>query len=150
MDARLKSSTALGALAAAALGFWCWAASAQTIVPAPFTQEQADAGRESYMTNCAQCHKDDLSGATAPALTGRAFAAGWNSHTTAELYTFIRTTMPFCEGGLLADQTYTDIVAFILSKSGAKPGSQALSPTTSVKIGDIVSDDNSAGLTKTK
>ncbi len=123
----------------AAVGFSCApAANAQSISPAPFTQDQADAGRDSYITSCASCHGPHLSGGDAPALIGEAFNASWGKHTTAELYTFIQRLMPFCQGGTLADDAYTDIVAFILSQNGAKAGSQALTSTTNVRIGDII------------
>jgi mono/diheme cytochrome c family protein len=113
-------------------------AGAQAIKPAPFTKEQADAGRQDYKTTCASCHGDQLTGTGAPGLIGAAFAASWATHTTKELYEFTQTSMPICNGGMLPNDAYLNIVAFILRENGAQPGPDALSSQTEVKIGDIV------------
>lgn len=131
----------------ATISLWGSDAVAQTINPAPFTQAQADAGREAYATSCASCHNDDLSGKGAPALVGKSFVeSDFGSQTTAQLYKFIQSSMPFCEGGSLAVDSYVNILAFILEANGAKPGSQPLTPTTSVKLNDIITGDMPAGL----
>jgi len=109
------------------------------IAAAPFTQDQVNSGRDDYLTSCASCHGKELSGTTAPALTGKAFRASWSKHTTAELYTFVQNMMPVSQEGRLADDDYINIVAFILSKNGAKAGSEALTATTSARIGEITS-----------
>lgn len=132
--------------AALATGVWVDQAAAQALTPGPFTQAQADAGREGYMTNCASCHNDDLSGKGAPAVAGKGFvASNFGKGTVGELYKFVQTTMPFCEGGSLATEAYLNIVAFILEANGAKPGSQALTPTSDVKVNEIATGDMPAG-----
>jgi mono/diheme cytochrome c family protein len=133
----IKLLLATAMFVVAVMGFTHASANAQSVSPAPFTQEQADGGRDSYIASCASCHGPRLSGGDAPALIGKAFNASWGKHTTAELYTFIQKLMPFCQGGTLADEAYTDIVAFILSQNGAKAGSQTLTSTTNARIGDI-------------
>jgi cytochrome c len=133
------------ASAAAAFGLWTGCA-AQTLSPAPFTQAQSDAGRQDYATSCASCHGDNLEGKGAPALTGKEFAtSAFAGETTAQLYKFIQTSMPFCDGGSLASNAYLDILAFILEGNGAKPGKEALTPATGVKVGDIITGDMPAG-----
>jgi mono/diheme cytochrome c family protein len=122
---------------AATISLWSGGIAAQTVA-APITQDQVDAGRDDYMANCSSCHGKELSGVTAPALAGKHFSASWSKHTTAELYTFVQHMMPVSQEGALSDDTYTNIVAFILSKNGAKAGSKALTGATSVKIGKIV------------
>jgi mono/diheme cytochrome c family protein len=112
---------------------------AQVISPAPFTQAQADAGRQDYMINCASCHGDDLSGKGVPALAGTEFAKSQiGDLTTAQLYTYIQSTMPYDRSGSLNSETYLNILAFILEANGAKPGGQTLKTVTDVKVGDIV------------
>jgi cytochrome c len=119
---------------------------AQAISPAPFTQAQSDAGRKIYAESCASCHGDNLEGKGAPALTGKDFAtSSFAARTSAQLFTFIQTSMPFCEGGSLATDAYVNIQAFILQGNGAKPGDTPLTPTTSVKVGDIITGDMPAG-----
>jgi hypothetical protein len=135
--------------AVASIGLWPGMASGQAIAPAPFTQAQSDAGRESFMTSCASCHGENLSGGGAPALAGSSFASGaFGRRTTAQLYTFIHDRMPFCEGGSLATETYVNIVAFLLQANGAKPGNEPLTATTSVKVSDIVTGETPPGFLK--
>jgi cytochrome c len=125
---------------------WAAPASAQTISPAPFTQAQSDAGRQTYAASCASCHGDNLEGKGAPALTGKDFATStFAGRTTGQLYTFIQNSMPFCEGGSLATEAYVNVLAFILQANGAKPGDAPLTPTSSVKVGDIITGDMPAG-----
>ena len=129
-----------------ASGLCAASASAQTVSPAPFTQAQSDAGRQTYASSCASCHGNNLEGKGAPALTGKEFATStFAGRTTAQLYTFIQNSMPFCEGGSLATDAYVSVLAFILQANGAKPGDTPLTPTTSVKVGDIITGDMPAG-----
>ena len=112
---------------------------AQTINPAPLTEAQADAGRKSYLSNCASCHGDDLAGKGAPALAGKEFAASQIGQlTAAQLYTYIREAMPYGQGSSLTEETYVNILAFILEVNGARPGGQLLTPTSDVRVGDII------------
>jgi mono/diheme cytochrome c family protein len=119
-----KSWLGLGFLLSAMLGSWCCAAAAQGSVPGPFAPDQVDSGRKSFAENCAECHGKNLLGATAPALAGAEFAARWEKRTTADLYTFIRTSMPLCQGGILGNRAYADIVAYLLWANGAEPGTE--------------------------
>jgi cytochrome c len=129
-----------------ATGLCTVSASGQTISPAPFTQTQSDAGRKIYAESCASCHGDNLEGKGAPALTGKDFATStFAGRTTAQLFTFIQDTMPFCEGRSLATDVYVNVQAFILQANGAKPGTTPLTPTTGVKVGDIITGDMPAG-----
>jgi cytochrome c len=146
MAAAKRDVFLIATFAMVAIGGWTDNAIAQSINPAPFTQAQADAGRQSYLTNCASCHDENLSGKGAPALAGKAFiASNFGQHTVAELYGFIQKSMPFCDGGSLPAESYTDIVAFILEANGAKPGDQPLTPATSVKVSEIATGDMPAG-----
>jgi cytochrome c len=133
-----KKAGFVSASVAGAVVFGWVAATAQPVTPAGFTQDQANEGRKSYLMNCATCHKDDLSGGNAPALAGKTFETNWGKHTTADLYSYIRAMMPYCEGGALANQDYIDILAFILSVNGANAGDQDLTPNAPIKIGNII------------
>jgi alcohol dehydrogenase (cytochrome c) len=104
--------------------------------PGPFTAEQVAAGRSAYIASCMACHQPTLEGAgDALPLAGRAFMLAWSNRTTKELYDLIHTSMPYGNGGSLDPATYANLVAFILHANGAKEGSQALTPTTAVRIG---------------
>lgn len=82
--------------------------------------EQVERGRQEYMANCSSCHGEDLHSvlSTAPDLTGSVFKYGWVGQTVGAKYSVISTTMPAGMGGSLSDQTYVDIVAYILSVNG--------------------------------
>ena len=104
----------------------------------PFTAAQATAGHDAFDANCAACHLPDLTGTNdAPALTGAPFMGAWGKRTTAQLYSKIATTMPAGAGGTLSEKQYTDIVAYILQRNGARAGNTAFSPTTAVPINSI-------------
>src|SRR4029453_9575509 len=100
---------------------------------APFTAEQANAGRAAYQTNCAGCHGADLMGY--PPLAGPGFVGSWSTRNTRDLFGLIQTTMPSDRPGSLPADTYLNIVAFILQSNGRTPGNQPLTATTSVVIG---------------
>ena len=119
-------------------------------VPGPFSQDQVDAGRKSFAENCAECHAKDLSGVSAPALAGQVFAGRWKEKTTAELYTFIQTTMPLCQGGLLGNSVYAEIVAFLLWANGAQAGTQDLDGNTQANISAIVTGTVRPDLSKSR
>ena len=95
-----------------------------------FTAEQAKAGEEAYQSNCAGCHGLDLkkTDAEAPDLTEGPFRFGWHGKTIAERFQKTRDTMPKAAVRSLPDQTYLDIVAYILSFNGVPAGSEKLTP----------------------
>ncbi|WP_417579568.1 c-type cytochrome [Pelagibacterium sp.] len=82
--------------------------------------EQVERGQQEYLDNCASCHGEDLHSvlSTAPDLTGSVFKYGWAGQTVGAKYNVISATMPAGMGGSLSDQTYIDIVAYILSVNG--------------------------------
>ena len=95
-----------------------------------FTEEQAKKGEAAYQRVCASCHGTDLHSteAEAPDLTEGAFKFGWQGKTIAERFDAIRKTMPPQRAGSLDDQTYLDIVTYILRFNKIPAGTQALQP----------------------
>ena len=144
----MKASAGFAFLVAAALGTLCGAAAAQGSVPGPFAQDQVDSGRKNFAESCAECHNKDLSGVSAPALAGKAFAGKWDSRTTADLYTFIRTTMPMCQGGILGNSAYADLVAFLMWANGAQPGKNEFDGSAAASIGSIITGTARPDLSK--
>ena len=105
---------------------------------APFTAEQAAAGRAGYQTYCSSCHQPDLAGRNeAPALAGGNFMNHWSSHSTADLLALIQASMPPGGAGRLGQQTYLEITAYILASNGATTSAQPLTVDTAVTIGSI-------------
>ena len=130
----------------AALGMVAFGPAASSQTPGPFTQAQAEAGRQAFAANCAGCHQADLSGTNdAPQLAGSAFIGAWKTRTTQALYNKISKTMPAGAPGSLDETTYTSIEAFILRANGATPGSSAFTPAASVGIGAIADGKTPSG-----
>lgn len=89
-----------------------------------FTAEQAEAGEQAYNTQCAQCHGRQLEGPDAPGLAGQDVMGNWD--TAGGLFDFISVAMPPSAPGLLGEDTYVNIVAYIMEFNGAVPGDEPL------------------------
>ena len=107
-------------------------ASGPSIWSGVFTAAQAKRGDDAYQASCSGCHGSDLHATDAEAvdLTGPAFRAKWNGRTLEERFETIRDTMPLGSARTLGDQTYMDILAFILQFNDFPPGNQELVPET--------------------
>jgi S-disulfanyl-L-cysteine oxidoreductase SoxD len=81
--------------------------------------EQWQRGQALFQANCSNgCHMPNLhAGAVAPALSGKTFLQHWQGLGANELFDRIRSTMPQPKPRSLSDQTYVDILAFILHEN---------------------------------
>ncbi len=114
------------AVAVSALALWSWSGSAQQDV-GPFTSTQAAQGHAEYSAACASCHQENLSGGgEAPSLADANFLKSWGDRSTRELYDYLHAAMPLGKGGSLSEQTYQDIVAFLLEANARR---RAASPS---------------------
>jgi mono/diheme cytochrome c family protein len=92
-----------------------------------YTAEQAARGKAEYAKNCGSCHKDDMSGSTeAPALAGEKFILAWQDRSVGDLYTLVRTTMPYDQPESLSPKAYLDIVASMLQRNNYPAGKEEL------------------------
>jgi mono/diheme cytochrome c family protein len=91
---------------------------------AGFTAEQATAGQTAYNANCAQCHGRQLEGPDAPGLYGMDIMQNWDS--AGGLYDFIAVAMPPSAPGMLGEDAYLNIVAYIMQFNGAEPGDEPM------------------------
>jgi alcohol dehydrogenase (cytochrome c) len=100
----------------------------QTPENGEFTQAQADRGRRIFGAFCASCHGVDLEGAVGPELAGPDFSAKWSQpdRSAQDLYDLIRTTMPKPAAGTLAESSYLQVLAYLLSRNGLAPGEREL------------------------
>ena len=115
-------------------------ASAQSVSQGPFTVQQTATGLLAYRTHCASCHQPDLGGLNeAPPLAGADFMNVWEERTAQQLIAFVQLTMPSSPGvpGSLGEQTYVDIVSFLLQANGASPGEETLAANNETIIGEI-------------
>jgi S-disulfanyl-L-cysteine oxidoreductase SoxD len=91
------------------------AQTAESIWSGVYTAAQAERGVESYRERCASCHGVDLRGDShAVGLQGIGFMFIWEGRTLGELYEKMRNSMPADRPRSLTDETYADILAFIL------------------------------------
>ena len=103
------------------------AAPPTSVLDGIFTEAQAERGRAAYEEHCAECHGEELRGdEMAPGLTGVAFRFRWRGLKVADIFESIESTMPPEEPGTLGDQTYIDIVAFLLSANRYPAGDREL------------------------
>lgn len=93
-----------------------------------FTKDQVQKGAGAYAQSCATCHGSQLEGGAGPALTGPNFktlSSKVGAH-VGDIFTFMASDMPLNNPASLPHTTYVDIMAYILSKNGFKPGKSPL------------------------
>src|SRR5690242_14073931 len=113
----------------------------------PYTAAQATAGRAAYLANCASCHLPDLAGRNeAPPLTGSNFMRAWGPRTTSDLLALIQSTMPPENRGNLGQETYINLVAFLLEANGSPAGNQPLTQQTGAPIRVVATGQMPASL----
>jgi mono/diheme cytochrome c family protein len=93
-----------------------------------FTEEQAERGHAAYAHNCLDCHGSNLDNGEfgGPPLKGLWFARHWDAANVAALFSFMKAKMPPDRPGQLNDETYADMIAYILDENGYKPGDKEL------------------------
>ena len=94
-----------------------------------YTDAQAKRGRESYEYSCGTCHLPSLEGDESrdiPALYGEEFVDEWSGKPVKELFELIRKMMPKDAPGSLKNETYADIVAYLLQSNEFPAGAQEL------------------------
>ncbi|QEE20922.1 cytochrome c [Youhaiella tibetensis] len=121
----LRSTASAAILALSVMG-------ASSSMAAGFTAEQADAGQTAYNSNCAQCHGRQLEGPDAPGLFGSDVMQNWD--TAGGIYDFISVAMPPSAPGKLGEDTYLNIVAYIMQFNGAAPGDAPLTTDTMASV----------------
>lgn len=95
--------------------------------PALFTEEQAQAGKLAYQTNCAVCHGPHLEGRAGPALKGVSFATPEAHFSVSDVFEILSKNMPAPAPGSLPQDDYVSIMSFLLEQNGYPAGSSPLS-----------------------
>jgi mono/diheme cytochrome c family protein len=93
-----------------------------------FTASQMQKGERQFAQSCATCHGEQLEGGAGPALTGPNFKilSKKVGARVGDVFTYMSSNMPLNEPASLSHDQYVDIMAFILSRNGYKPGGAAL------------------------
>jgi mono/diheme cytochrome c family protein len=84
-----------------------------------YTAAQGERGGNVFSESCAGCHTDRE-------FSGRIFEMSWSGKSLFEFYDFIRSAMPDDDPGVLSDQEYADIVAYVLQSNDYATGSGEL------------------------
>ncbi len=80
-----------------------------------YTVNQAARGQAEYRTHCGRCHRGDVdSGNRDARLIGDAFMERWREYDLESFFGFIKASMPRRNPESLSDETYVDIVAYLL------------------------------------
>jgi mono/diheme cytochrome c family protein len=112
---------------------------------APLTAAQAERGQAECPHSCRACHGDSLDDGDFGGATRRGswFRDHWGIGDVAGLFAYTKSNMPPDNPGGLNDETYADIVAFILSRNGYAEGERELpTDTKSQKFMSLKSNDS--------
>src|SRR5215470_4274613 len=112
---------------------------AQTVWDGVYTADQAKRGQTAYTQYCVGCHKPDLMGIEG-AMKGELFMDRRREDNLETLFLDMKATMPRGNPGGLPDQTYMDIISYVLKKNDMPDGSLELKPELLEKI-DVVGKD---------
>jgi Cytochrome C oxidase, cbb3-type, subunit III len=115
------------------------APSEKTVWSGVYTESQAQLGKTAYTRYCERCHKPDLMGIEG-AMKGEPFMERRREDTLETLFLDMKATMPRGNPGGLPDQTYADIISYILQSNEMPAGSVELKPEAVVQI-DVVGKD---------
>jgi S-disulfanyl-L-cysteine oxidoreductase SoxD len=98
----------------------------RTVWDGVYNATQAARGQSSYSVHCASCHRDDLTGYDG-LLRGQRFMDKYREASLHLLFDKTKTTMPRNAAGTLSDQTYVDIVTYVLKSNEFPAGAGELS-----------------------
>jgi mono/diheme cytochrome c family protein len=101
------------------------APSGKTVWSGVYSEAQAVRGETEYISKCASCHKEDLSGYQS-ILKGDRFMTEYREAALYRLFEKMKTTMPRGGAGSLTDRQYIDIVSFILKSNDFPAGADEL------------------------
>ena len=87
-----------------------------------YTNQQASRGDGLFRDNCVSCHSSSE-------FSGSSFQRRWRNRAVGDIYEFVLYSMPDDNPGGLPEQTYADIVAYLLSLNDFPAGSSEL-PTS--------------------
>ncbi|WP_051749111.1 c-type cytochrome [Nevskia soli] len=96
------------------------------VPPALYTPDQAEAGKQSFQSNCAVCHGPTLEGRAGPALKGPGFANPQAKFSVGDVFQILSLNMPAPAPGTLPHEDYVNIMAFILQQNGYPAGASPL------------------------
>jgi mono/diheme cytochrome c family protein len=119
--------------------FWRLAAQSRTSVwDGVYAADQAARGRTAFDVSCAGCHGADLAGLSGPELAGDRFRTKWDYEAVNQLFTEIKTRMPRNNPATLSDQTYLELVTYILEANAFPAGTEPLKAEPALLAGILI------------
>src|SRR4030095_11984231 len=92
---------------------------AQSLSLPTYTTSQAGQGKKAYEGVCAACHGTNLDdGEFAPPLKGVDFRLRWGGKSVEALFSEMTRTMPPGSPGTLGDDTYAQLLAYVIQENG--------------------------------
>jgi mono/diheme cytochrome c family protein len=116
---------ALACVAALGLTLTAQSSTGLTVWSGVYSDTQAARGQTAYVTHCASCHQEDLSGYQS-ILKGDRFMNEYREASLDRLFDKFKTTMPRGAAGSLSDQMYIDILSYVLKSNNFPSGRQEL------------------------
>jgi len=102
----------------------------RTVWQGAFTAEQAARGQTLFETSCMRCHQGNNELVNPQSrLRGEQFLHRWREDNLESLFALVKQTMPRNDPGKLPDQTYVDIISFLLLTNGFPAGNKELALT---------------------
>jgi S-disulfanyl-L-cysteine oxidoreductase SoxD len=138
---------ALTAVGVLSIGMFWGPAAAQTrrtVWDGVYAPDQAARGKTVFEATCVGCHGVDLAGLAGPELAGDRFRTKWDFQTVNQLFTEIKTRMPRNNPATLGDDTYLDLVTYILQANAFPPGTEALTRDSAVLSGLMIQKEKGA------
>lgn len=93
--------------------------------PVSYGADQAARGEKKYLSECEECHGDDLKGGLngGASLAGSAFNEKWGDGMQASvLFAYLANEMPPDNAGRFSSKAYAEIMAYILMRNGYPEG----------------------------
>ncbi len=107
--------------------------------------DQADAGAQTYATNCGACHGSELQGsAVGPMLSGGGFLGSYGRQSPYEFFNFLKSNMPPGGNAGISDDDYWTIVAHVMRTNGVADLNPALNENASYAMSTNIPGDSPA------
>lgn len=115
------------------------AAGGRTVWDGVYTEAQAERGQKVIVETCSLCHGEAMrGGGGVPSAVGPEFMFNWNDRTVAELFNYLKTTMPPTAPGSLSDEKYADAMAALFKHNGFPASPEAEIPSNPDALADVV------------
>jgi mono/diheme cytochrome c family protein len=103
-----------------------------------YTVGQARRGAGLFLDNCLSCHASSE-------FAGSSFERRWRRQSVGDLYEFVLYSMPDDNPGGLPEQTYADVIAYVLELNDLPAGDTELTTSIDALLQMMMWEDTSGG-----